>query len=63
MNENQAMRKMKDRANSLRDFRHDHNPHVSMSPIEKEAMRVNAATLKEERDIGAPDPHPNTVVY
>lgn len=59
MNESQAARKTKDRENSLRDFRFESHPHVGMSPIEREAMRVNAATLKEEKDIGTPDPHPS----
>ncbi len=61
MNENQYLRKVKDRVASLRDYRYD-SPQGGLSPIEIEAARVNAATLKEDMSIGPSDPHPNSVV-
>lgn len=60
MNENQMDRKAKDRMSSLRDYGMDNNPN-SFDPIKAEAMRVNAATRKEEDDIGPQDMHPNAV--
>lgn len=61
MNENQFLRKVKDRHAAMRDYRYEHSQ-GDMSPIEIEAARVNAATLKEEMSIGPSDPHPNSVV-
>jgi hypothetical protein len=58
MNDAQAMRKIKDRHASMRDFRFEPR-HGNLTSIEQEMDRVNAATHKEDMTIGPQDPHPN----
>lgn len=60
MNENQMARKAQDRNASLRDYSLDNNPNMH-DAIAQEAMRVNAATREERKDIGPQDMHPNAV--
>ena len=62
MNENQAMRKIKDRHAAMRDFRFEAQ-HGNLTSIEQEMDRVNAATHKEDMTIGLPDPRPNNERY
>jgi hypothetical protein len=60
MNENQARRKMQDRAASMRDYRFDYNPN-EFNPIEQEASRINASIKEEDMDIGKSGEIPNEV--